>query len=280
MEPRSLEADTAVREVGPGRYVGAIHPDWWGGAGPHGGFVAALLMRALQAAVGDPARAARSLSIHFVARPEDGPLTVETTIEREGRSLTSMSARLVQAGEDGSERLVALALAAFSLPREAPALEEAPAPPQAPPPQQVPEVPWLGPPMPRMFAQSEIRSLSGPPFAAAPEARSEAWMRLRVPTTLDAPAVAFLLDALWPAVYSRLDRPAGAPTVDITMHFRRSLPLPGSTPGAWALGRFTTRLLAEGFFEEDGELWSEHGLLLAQSRQLALLRPPGSPRAA
>jgi len=131
-----------------------------------------------------------------------------------------------------------------------------------------------------MFAQSEIRSLSGPPFGAGPEARVEAWMRPRVPTPLDAPAAAFLLDALWPAVYARLDRPAGAPTVDITMHFRRSLPLPSSAPGAWALGRFTTRLLAEGFFEEDGELWSEDGLLLAQSRQLALLKPPGSPRAA
>jgi hypothetical protein len=40
------------------------------------------------------------------------------------------------------------------------------------------------------------------------------------------------------------------------------------------LGRFLTRLARGGISEEDGELWSEGGVLLAQSRQLAILRRP------
>lgn len=269
-----------MRPLGDGRYAGAIHPEWWGGAGPHGGFVASLLMRALQDAVGDPARAARSLTIHFCERPADGPVTVATELERAGRSLTTASARMLQAGEDGGERTLALALAAFSRAREAPPLKDEAAAPPVPRPADVPEVPYVGPPMPRMFVHSEIRSLSGPAFGTGPRAEVLCWLRPRVRQPLDAPTLAFLLDACWPPIFARLGRPAGAPTIDITMHFRRSLPPPGAATGAWALGRFRTRLLAEGFFEEDGELWSEDGELLAQSRQLALLIPRGSRRAA
>ena len=36
---------------------------------------------------------------------------------------------------------------------------------------------------------------------------------------------------------------------------------------------FVSRLAAGGVVEADGELWSEDGRLLAQSRQLALIRP-------
>jgi len=52
--------------------------------------------------------------------------------------------------------------------------------------------------------------------------------------------------------------------------FRAPLPRPDSL----LLGRFTTKLVRDGFFEEDGELWAADGTLVAQSRQLALLMAP------
>ena len=44
------------------------------------------------------------------------------------------------------------------------------------------------------------------------------------------------------------------------------------TPDDHLLVRFTSRLSVAGVWEEDGELWTPSGELLAQSRQLALAR--------
>ena len=77
-------------------------------------------------------------------------------------------------------------------------------------------------------------------------------------------------DAWWPSPLPRLTRPVAAPTIDLTVHFR--------APAAAAaiaeepvLAVFRSSTAADGFFEEDGELWSADGVLLAHSRQLALL---------
>ena len=78
-----------------------------------------------------------------------------------------------------------------------------------------------------------------------------------------------------PSLFARM-RPEeagtrGVPTVDLTVHFRASLPLPGMRSDDYVLVAFRSRYADEGFVEEDGEIWSRDGRLLAQSRQLALL---------
>jgi acyl-CoA thioesterase len=61
--------------------------------------------------------------------------------------------------------------------------------------------------------------------------------------------------------------------LDLTIHYRRELPLSSASPDDYYLGRFVSHMSHDGFFEEDGELWTEDGLLIAQSRQLALSIP-------
>jgi acyl-CoA thioesterase len=98
------------------------------------------------------------------------------------------------------------------------------------------------------------------------------WIRLADPEPLDAHVIAALTDAWFPAVFTVTNEPVQVPTVDLTIHFRDE-PSPAHD---WCLVRFVSRHASSGFIEEDGEIWSADGRLLAQSRQLALAMPATS----
>jgi acyl-CoA thioesterase len=262
-----FERDTAVEPRGDGRYEARIDPGWFVVRGPNGGYVAAILLRALAHAVGDASRAPRSLTVHYTAPPVEGAAEVETRVERRGRKLTSLSARLRQ-----GDRLLALALAAFSQSREAPGFRDL-SPPQAAAPEHCVAIPRRIP----IHERFEQRwAIGAPPFSGADSALAGGWIRLaeaegRGP--LDAPLVAAFCDAWPPSIFGRLTAPkaGGVPTIDLTIHFRSALPAEGERPGDFALCVFRSRYSRDGFLEEDGEIWSAGGELLAHSRQLALL---------
>jgi acyl-CoA thioesterase len=95
------------------------------------------------------------------------------------------------------------------------------------------------------------------------------WLAHAEPREIDALSLAFFSDAVIPAPFMRLREPNPAPTIDLNVHFRTSLPL--DEPTEVCLLRIRTRVIHEGFFEEDGLIWAPDGRLLAQSRQLAIL---------
>jgi acyl-CoA thioesterase len=270
-----FERDTAVHGgggEGPERAFSAeVSPDWRAGRGPHGGYLSAMIQRALEASVGDPERTARSLTIHFARAPEPGAVAITTTVEREGTSLSTLSARMEQDG-----KLIALVLAAFSRAWSGPEIAEEP-------------MPQVAPPDPERVAGA-MRKFGAPPFTEHvvlqrrfgprpfsgpdPDAPMEAggWIGLGEPHVIDAPLLAFFADALVPAPFMRTGVPAPAPTIDLTVHFRVALPREGQLdPHELCLARTRASVIHEGFFVEDGVIWAQDGTLLAESRQLAIL---------
>src|SRR5262249_8327069 len=91
-----FDRETAIRPLGDGRYEAYLDRAWWVHRGPNGGYLAAIVLRALTETVGDAGRAPRSLTVHYAAPPTEGALGIATSIERAGRSLTTGSARLSQ----------------------------------------------------------------------------------------------------------------------------------------------------------------------------------------
>ncbi len=259
-----FDADIAVEPLAEGRFGAVIRENWWVGRGPNGGYVAALLINALGAL--ETERPLRSLSIHYLRPPAAGPAEIAVAVERRGRAASFLSARLEQQG-----KVFVSAMAAFSDPWEGPSYEAYEMP-EVRPPEELSRLVPEEQDLPASFGNYEaVPAIGSPPFLSAEQPLTGGWIRSREPRELDAPLAAAILDAWIPTAFIVLDRAHPAPTLDLTIHFRAPLPPPGSGPGDWYLGVFRSGLARDGFFDEDGELWSADGRLLAQSRQLALL---------
>lgn len=263
--PHRFDRDTAVSLVEDGTYATRIDPGWWVVRGPNGGYIAAILQRAVSEAVGDADRAPRSLTVHYTSPPSEGEALIETRVERRGRSLSTVTARLTQGG-----RLRALALAACSTARQSHEFYHA----------EMPAVPGpdgleIAPAFIPMHERYEYRFIPDMrPHAGSETAVTAAWIRPSEPRALDHPLLAAYTDALPPAVFARA--PASGeigplPTVDLTIHYRMDPAAAGVGPEDHCLAVFRSRLAHGGYVEEDGEIWSPDGALLAQSRQLAVI---------
>jgi acyl-CoA thioesterase len=201
----------------------------------------------------------RSLTVHFLAAPAAGPVEIGATVERAGRSVVFVSLRMEQ---DGGP--VALALASAAPWREGEEEWQEVAMPDVAPPEECPPVGVRLPPFTENF---EIRWAGG----EAGHARNLTWVRAREAPALDHATVASLADTMIPAAFTRMERLAVVPTFDLTIHFRAPLP-PRDGGDGWALAVFHSVRSAGGAWDENGEVWSRDGVLLAQSRQLAMMR--------
>jgi acyl-coenzyme A thioesterase PaaI-like protein len=254
--------DSALRRISGDEWAATIDRGWWIVRGPNGGYIAALLVRALGEAV--PDRAARSFTVHYLAPPTEGECRVRVTIDRQGRSMVFAGAELWQA-----DRCCAIARYAASNPFPSSHAFVTLTPPDYP----APDWRELGPaPIPMAERYDTVWCEGDDGTAGDAPARVGGWIRFAESEgggPLDAAAIAAITDAWSPAVFHKLMAPLAVPTVDLTVHYRAPVP-----PGVDSLAvRFTTTTLHDGFLEEDGELWTPDGTLVAQSRQLAVALP-------
>ena len=268
-EPSRFDDAIALAANGDGVLRGSLDPRWWGGAGPHGGYLAAIIVRA-SLTEADRRQKLRSVTLHYLQAAQPGPIEVDRDPVRRTRTSTTLRLTMVQHGA-----VIVVAVATMLAGRAGPEFDDV----------VMPDVPaadltpvdkfrfrrGVSDFAPAFSNQLEYRPCIGPePLSGGAEAIAGGWLRLRDERSLDEPAAAVLVDGWWPAVWSRLWQLPRIPTVDLTIHFRRPLPATNSP----VLAVFRSKAAAGGFVDEDGELWSPDGQLLVQSRQLAVLVAP------
>ena len=256
-----FDADTALERRDDG-WHGRITDRWSIREGAaNGGYIASFLIRAFAEA--SPQPDPLTMTTHYLEAPTtDSDVVVRVETLREGRSHAFLSGRLEQAG-----RPVAVALATFGRRRDDGPLVHEPAPVVARP-DELPSP--AAPRFPGMTFRDRFEQRVPPEFDPSGwpregPARSGGWQRL-VDRPLDDLAVPLFMDAWVPAVFASLGW-GFAPTIELTVHWRTR---PATS---WHLGLFSTRFVVGGYMEEDGELWGEDGVLVAQSRQLARFIP-------
>lgn len=269
-EPTDFQTDTAAEPIGDNRYRVTLNDRWWVSRGPNGGYVAALMLEAMTRSVtdsvGDPdAQPPRSLTVHFLAPPRTGPAEIEITIERQGRSTSFISARMIQDGE-----VEAKAMAVFSGPREGPSFDHGSMP-DVPAPEEGQEMDTGQGPVAVFSQYRAIPALGGAPLSGGPRAETAGWLRLKDDQPMTPVLAAAMLDVWFPAPFLNLTEPVRAPTLEYTVHFPVTLPV--TEQPDWSLIHLNVDQATEGHFSEDGELWSRDGTLLARCRQVALLIP-------
>lgn len=264
MNAPDFAAASAVFPIAPLRYAVEIRSEWFGGAGPSGGYLASMLLRAMIAEVADTVRLPRMLSCQFLAVAHPGPAAVTLTIIRAGRRMTFMRADLEQ-----HDRRCVTSTAIFASPQESLISYSDATSPAIPCPADLPELD-LGTEAPSVFERLEMRPGFGDPlYSGGSAALTGGWIRFRSPCPLDAAALCFFADCWMPSLATRLRFPPTTPTIDYSIYFRHQ-----AEPelGQYVMLRTSSQCSLDGFFEEDGMIWSSGGVLLAQSRQLGLAR--------
>lgn len=259
-----LAVDTAVTEVGEGRYVAELSRDWeiWG---PMGGYVAATALRAVEAA--SPFDRPASFACHYlgVAAFEEVQLAVEPI--RVGRGAASHRVRVTQGDRPILEAM------AWSIPETEGLDHDVPTAPEVPGPDGLPSPAELAPDEPprfRFWENFDSRPLNWirewPP-AGPLDPLWRSWMRF-IPWDaaagpwVEAARLVLLCDLpSWPSasrVHAWQEPPFIAPTLDLQVSFVQL-----AAEEDWLLLEGTTPVGADGMLPFTSRVWTRDGRLLA-----------------
>lgn len=256
---------TDVKNVEPGIYEAHIDSSWSVGDIANGGYLVALILKAVVAESPHPHPI--STSAHFVAPPDAGPARVRTDLLRAGRTTATLRATLIQ---DDIPRVEAL-ITTSTLDREAEVEWAGPTPePVAPVDECIPAVVDL-PDGTHVGVLEHVDLRLDPQtlgwFSGRPAGQlsMRGHVRLADGTEPDPIVLPLAVDSLPPTVFG-LGRLGWAPTVELSV-LTRSLPAPG-----WLTVHLRGRMVRDGWFDEEAEVYDSTGALVAQSRQLARVR--------
>lgn len=270
----SLTPDPSI----PGRHHAVLSEAWTLAVAVQGGVLTALAVEAMATELGLPGQQLRTQTSVFSAPVRSGPVEIDVTVIREGRSMSQLRAEVHEPGASAGVTV----LAVFGGPRRGPAfidLEPPTAPDPAglrsfrdPLPDDVPEA-FRREPLPFWARVCETRPVLGrapwEPFEPGPSDVVQ-WYRYD-----DAPvddsgmlhrAVPLIACDMMPSSVSQKvgpgDEPWFGPSADYTVH------LFDPAPSGWLLGHLRARAGGDGYASVEMALWSERRTLVAQACQV------------
>jgi acyl-CoA thioesterase len=266
----------------PGRYRATLSDVWRLTVALQGGVAAAVGVRAMQAVLDDPSQTLRTATTVFAAPVTAGPVEVDVTTVRRGRTMSQLAATVRNVDAPAGLTMVA----AFGAARQGFAFTEL-TPPDVPPPDDLRsfraplpdgiDFEWDHDPFPFWEQVMQSRPAIGrapwEPWVERP-AEVAYWYRFDEPPLvesgdLDVAGLVVMGDTMPGSIGQRVppvDSPWFAPSVDYTMHVL------GDAHPDWLLAHMRARHAGDGYASIDAALWDMHAQprLVAYATQLCL----------
>jgi hypothetical protein len=241
-------------------FIGRTDDRYRNAIGPFGGWTAALLLKSVLG-MAQARGAPLALDAQFMGPIADGDFEVRVHSLRQNRSVGFWRSELRQ-----SHRLCAQAQITLSTDRTSMLLQDARFP-DVPAPDLVPvyanprmRVPWLD--------QYIFKPVSGLLFSRAETMDSRLWIRDAQPRALDAIALTAICDTPFPPNWIRLDKQTPVSTVTFSVYYRASGADFAAAGSGYCLLASGASLARNGYVDQFTNVWSESGILLAQTQQL------------
>lgn len=238
----------------PGRFAVQLDEAWSSLVGVHGGYLAAVVIRAAQMVADD--RPIRTVNTVFLRPGAVGPAVVDVEEVRRGRSVTNISITLSQGSKVILVSQVVAAGTVVSTSWDTAGVIELPSFESC--------VPIEPPPGIGHFDHAvAVLDPADLPFSHGPRARVAGYMRPREFRAIDAPWLGMALDWFPPASFTRVDPPTGGVSISYTIHLHRTLP--SMEADEWLGGLFHVDISAGGIALEKGLITAPDGSILAES---------------
>lgn len=252
-------------------YATTVHPGWDIMGNANGGYLLALVGHALADATGRPD--CITITAHYLAPCPAGEATIVVTPVRTGRRFATATASLYLETDAGRREIIRV-LATLgdwaSDPGGPSQMVDTEFPPRGLAPYADCQSMSDGDVENFAYIHGRLATRAHPGDFGfrlgekSGQALIRGWFAFNDDRPIDTRALLLASDAFPPSVFN-LDLATGwVPTIELTVHTRA---LPSVGPVACV---FSTRFLQNGVLEEDGEMWDSRGVLVAQSRQLAL----------
>jgi acyl-CoA thioesterase len=289
MSPFAKQMSLVRDPTAAGRYLVDVDPRWNCPIVPQGGVMAAIAAGAMALELEHPDQRLRSLTTVFAGQVPAGPVTVDVTVLRRGRTMSQATATL-RAGDTEDDQPGHTSVAVFGqsrpgfeftdlrmpdvpLPQDCPSFRD-PLPPEAGDFQRRPTLPFW-------------ESVDGrPALGHAPwhdyvptSSDCAHWYRFDEPPmtpdgTLDPLALVALCDLMPSSVGERMGpgQPNWIPpSADLTVHVL------GEARSEWVLAHLRARRATEGYASLEAAMWDEAGALVAHATQVMFLTFPDGP---
>ena len=262
--------DDATRvSAGDSRWRGRTSEDCWAFVGPFGGATAATILHGL---IDHPQRAGDPLSftVNYCAPVAPGAFDLDLRLVKANRSNQHWCVEITQGGSD----VVTLATAVFAERHPSWSHQQA-AFPGATPFEQTLPYPKVAAPWVKQYDFRFVKGephLGGPAKPAPPNAYSRLWISDRVPRKVDALSLMAMSDAFFGRVFHARRELVPFGTVSLTTYFHADAADLATEDTTRVLGAADAKIFHKSYGDQNGELWSPSGRLLATTTQIAYFK--------